>query len=236
MCPGTYHAPAASGAPLALERTCVALRPRTRKRFFRMRGAIHGTALSLFRRAIEQGNQYAWELIYTQYSSLVAGWVKNHPNFRAIDGETQEYVNPRIPSLWTATSNKFDQFTELSSLLAYLKMCVHSAITDETRKVSRAAVAREWDLPDESVAASSAKCRDFSGAGIPIHRGRCRILERGTHAPSQRQGTAGNLQSVCKWTQTRHHFCPAWETSLTPCPKFIESDRLCLSGCAEIRN
>ncbi|HVF24882.1 MAG TPA: hypothetical protein VNA23_03285 [Anaerolineales bacterium] len=44
----------------------------------------------LFRRAIRDTNQFAWDMVYAQYRSLVTGWVKNTTAFQA-SSEQMEY-------------------------------------------------------------------------------------------------------------------------------------------------
>ena len=93
----------------------------------------------LFRRAVCENDQSAWEIIYNQYQSLVTGWVKQHRGFEASGEEVQFFVTGafgKISSILTA--EKFDKFSELQSLLSYLKMCVHSVITDYNRVIERA--------------------------------------------------------------------------------------------------
>jgi DNA-directed RNA polymerase specialized sigma24 family protein len=105
----------------------------------------------IFRRALEGRDQLAWEAIYRQYCPLVAGWVARHPELAQSNGEIQEFVNGTFQRMWAAIPPaKFGRFGTLSSILAYLKMCVHSAIVEEARKAGalRRAVALDA-LPPE---------------------------------------------------------------------------------------
>ncbi len=95
----------------------------------------------LFRRAIIDQNQHAWEIIYAQYRSLVEGWVQRHPAFEASGEEAQYFVNGAFEKLWTSvTANKFGGFPDLKSVLRYLQMCVHSCIVDHVRMAEPAAL------------------------------------------------------------------------------------------------
>ena len=88
----------------------------------------------LFRRTIVTGDQKAHERLYIQYQSLVAGWVERHPSYLGTGEEVQYFVNRAFEKLWRAlTPAKFSQFNDLKALLAYLKMCTHSAIVDFSR-------------------------------------------------------------------------------------------------------
>ncbi len=108
------------------------------ERFFKRQ--IHDPAycFELFRRAIREDDQYAWELIYNQYESLVAGWVKQHQSLVATGEDVQYFVIGAFGKISKIlTAEKFNRFSDLQSLLYYLKMCVHSVITDYNRVVQR---------------------------------------------------------------------------------------------------
>jgi hypothetical protein len=88
----------------------------------------------LFRRAIIERKQGAWELVYAQYRSLVSGWVERHPAFQASGEEVQYFVNRAFEKMWAALGpEKFGHFPDLKSVLRYLQMCVHSVIVDFLR-------------------------------------------------------------------------------------------------------
>ena len=88
----------------------------------------------LFRLAIVEGEQFAWEAIYTQYKPLVGRWIQQHSGFETSGEEIQYFINRSFEKIWGALSpEKFRQFPDLGYLLRYLKMCVHSVITDYNR-------------------------------------------------------------------------------------------------------
>jgi len=88
----------------------------------------------LFRRAIEEGNSLAWDLICAQYQALVSGWVNQHHGFATSGEEVAYFVNGAFGKIsGTLSADRFHSFTDLGSLLRYLKMCVHSIITDYNR-------------------------------------------------------------------------------------------------------
>ena len=93
----------------------------------------------LFRRAIVESCQPAWDVIYAQYQPLVAGWVARHPAFALTGEEAQFFVNRAFEKMWVALDeSKFSRFPNLKSLLRYLQMCVHSTIVDQSRKAEQA--------------------------------------------------------------------------------------------------
>jgi hypothetical protein len=88
----------------------------------------------IFRRAILKRDEKAWDCVYNQYHSLVAGWVERHPLFQALDEDRDYFVNCAFEKLWAAlTPEKFSSFPVLKSILRYLQMCVHSVLTDAMR-------------------------------------------------------------------------------------------------------
>lgn len=92
----------------------------------------------LFRRAIREQDQSAWAIICLQYQPLVAGWVRQHSRFESSGEEVQYFVNGALGKIAiTLTPDKFSGFSDLGSLLRYLKMCVHSVIVDYFRFVEQ---------------------------------------------------------------------------------------------------
>jgi hypothetical protein len=92
----------------------------------------------LFRRAIRERDQLSWEMICQQYQPLVTGWVRQHPRFESSGEEIQYFVNGTFGKIaGTLTPEKFAGFSDIASLLSYLKMCVHSVIFDHSRKVDQ---------------------------------------------------------------------------------------------------
>jgi hypothetical protein len=119
--------------------------------FFRRQANDPRYCFELFRRAIQERSQRAWDLAYGQYRPLVAGWVLRHPAFPACGEEAEYLANRAFEKMWTAlTPDKFSHIPDLKSVLRYLQMCVHSVVVDEVRLGEPPAE----DLPaDESAAA-----------------------------------------------------------------------------------
>jgi hypothetical protein len=116
------------------------------ERFYR--GQAHDTRFSyeLFRRALVESNEIAWEHIYTHYSPLVESWVRRSGAF-ASSGESSEFfVGLAFTRFWRAIAVRFDQFPTLASLLHYLQLCAGSVVIDSVRAQSWAEM-----LPEEAI-------------------------------------------------------------------------------------
>jgi hypothetical protein len=93
-------------------------------------------------------DQAAWEAVYRQYAELtpvVRHWVERHSMFPATGEDPAYFVNRAFERLWAALdAQKFTHFPDLPAVLRYLKLCVHSSITDHARR------ARDEDgLPED---------------------------------------------------------------------------------------
>ena len=103
---------------------------------------IHDTSycFELFRRAVTERSELAWNAIIVQYKPLVARWVNRqadkHPDFPLAREEEQDFVDEAFIRFWHYfTSEKFHNSKGLDGILKYLKMCVNSAVLDILRKV-----------------------------------------------------------------------------------------------------
>ncbi|MFN8491784.1 MAG: sigma-70 family RNA polymerase sigma factor [Caldilineaceae bacterium] len=100
----------------------------------------------LFRQAIVERKQEAWERIYQNYSPLVFSWVINHPCFWKMGEDAAYFVNRAFEKMWVAlTPDKFAHFYDLPSLLKYLQTCVHSVVIDHARKLDQRARTLPFD-------------------------------------------------------------------------------------------
>jgi hypothetical protein len=141
---------ARSGDPLepavmelaALIRRCLA----ESERFYHNQPHDTSFAHELFRRALVECNEVAWEYIYTHYSPLVESWVRRCGAFSS-SGESSEYfVGAAFTRFWRAISGRFEQFPTLASLLHYLQLCAGSVVIDSVRTQSWAEM-----LPEEAI-------------------------------------------------------------------------------------
>jgi hypothetical protein len=117
------------------------------ERFYR--GQPHDTryAYELFRRALAERSEVAWEHLYEIYRPLVESWVRRSGAF-ASSGETSEYfVAPAFTRFWQAlTPERFASFPTLASLLHYLQLCSSCVVIDSVRAQSWAEM-----LPEEAI-------------------------------------------------------------------------------------
>jgi hypothetical protein len=120
------------------------------ERFYR--GQQHDTRFSyeLFRRALAERDEAAWEQLYLHYSSLVEGWIRRSGAFTS-SGESSEYfVVGAFTKFWRAlTPDRFASFPTLASLLQYLQLCSTSVVIDSVRAQSWAEM-----LPEETISPS----------------------------------------------------------------------------------
>jgi hypothetical protein len=131
------------------------------KLFFKRREHNTVFCFELFRRAIQGRDSSAWGNIYPCYSALVSSWVSQHPGFPST-GETVEYfVNGAFGKFSTTlTRERFQGFSDLGSVLRYLKLCVFSVIVDYNRLAEQGSLysldeaaekATEESSPEEQV-------------------------------------------------------------------------------------
>ena len=94
--------------------------------YFQRQNYDHSYCFELFRRAIQNNDQGALEVIIVQYQPLVARWVdkwiSQHPDFLLLDqGETEDFVAQAFERFWTSfTSAKLDKSQGLETVLKYL--------------------------------------------------------------------------------------------------------------------
>ena len=135
--------------------------------FFQRQAHDPAYCYELFRRAIVDRCQPAWDVIYAQYRPLVAGWVERHPAFAFSGEEVQFFVNRAFEKMWAALdSSKFARFPNLKSLLRYLQMCVHSTIVDQSRKAEQAVASVQVESLSDRSAADGPRHDDPALAGV----------------------------------------------------------------------
>lgn len=128
----------------ALEQHCAV----QSERFYR--GQPHDTrfAYELFRRALVERNEIAWEYIFNHYHGLVESWVRRSGAFIS-SGESSEYfVVSAFTRFWQAiTAERFASFTSLAALLHYLQLCAGCVVIDSVRAQSWAEMMPEENIP-----------------------------------------------------------------------------------------
>jgi DNA-directed RNA polymerase specialized sigma24 family protein len=103
----------------------------------------------LFRRAIRDRSETAWDAIVSQYRGILLAWIRRHPASVAAGEDDDYWVNRSFERFWRAIGpDRFDQFASLAALMNYLKVCVHSVLLDEIR--SRESAPRD-PLPESEI-------------------------------------------------------------------------------------
>jgi hypothetical protein len=133
----------------------------------------------LLRRALAEDLPEAFARTYRIYEQQVLAWVYSHGRFHQVDESAEFFAGWALRSFYFGVRGpKFASFPSLAHLLAYLKSCVHTAITQYLRDrlpapgVSLATVgepSREVDL-GEGVAA--AELWDHIAGLLPDERDR----------------------------------------------------------------
>jgi len=103
------------------------------------RGRTHDTrfAYELFRRAVVERDELAWEHIYTHYSPLIEGWVRRSSAFASCGESSEFFVGAAFTKFWRAMSpERFATFPTLAALLQYLQLCTSSVVIDSVRAQS----------------------------------------------------------------------------------------------------
>ncbi len=88
----------------------------------------------LFRRAVGERDQEAWDAVFAQYRGVVLAWVRQHPAGSVVREDDEYWVNRSFERFWSAVgSERFVLFPNLAAVLRYLKMCAHSVLLDAVR-------------------------------------------------------------------------------------------------------
>src|SRR5215216_1127040 len=86
-------------------------------------------AHELFRRALVERDEQAWEHVYTHYSPLVEGWVRRSGAFASCGESSEFFVGAAFTKFWRAMSpERFATFPTLAALLQYLQLCTSSVV------------------------------------------------------------------------------------------------------------
>jgi DNA-directed RNA polymerase specialized sigma24 family protein len=109
-------------------------------------------AHELFRRALVERDEAAWEHIYAHYSPLVESWVRRSGAFAGSGESSEFFVGAAFTKFWRAvTPDRFVTFATLAALLSYLQLCTGSVVIDSVRAQSWAEVVSDQALPPGQV-------------------------------------------------------------------------------------
>ena len=163
-----------SVSPLAdLEKRCA----EETQRFFNRETYLSDDCFEIFRRALAQRDPYAWEAVFSQYHRLTEKWANRHPERAHAHDSADDYGVLGFERMWAAVSPaKFAQFRDLRAVLAYLKMCVHSAIIEDLRRSSFLARAAALDdVPEGGEAAVPAPAEAATERTVLTHEARSAV-------------------------------------------------------------
>jgi len=107
--------------------------------------------VELFRRAIDEGDSQAWATVIELYRGLLISQAGRQV-VRGLVAEDDGFcVDRAFQRFWRATrSHGMNQFTDLASILKYLKMCLLSVLLDEARARRRQPCTPIDDVPPEA--------------------------------------------------------------------------------------
>ncbi|MDQ2996381.1 MAG: sigma-70 family RNA polymerase sigma factor [Chloroflexota bacterium] len=114
-------------------------------------------AHELFRRALVERDEIAWEHVYTHYSPLVESWVRRSGAFVGSGESSEFFIGAAFTKFWRAVSpERFATFATLAALLSYLQLCTSSVVIDSVRAQSWAEMVADDTLPADQTPRASA--------------------------------------------------------------------------------
>lgn len=91
-------------------------------------------SFDLFRRAVVEREQLAWEEIHRRYHSLMVAWARQSSVASTLTEHYEDIADQAFARAWSAmTPARFADFPNLAALLAYLRSCVSTVIIDMVR-------------------------------------------------------------------------------------------------------
>lgn len=94
--------------------------------------------LELFRRAVVEDDQAAWQALYTQYRGLLGQWGAGS------ELELDDLVNETFARFWQGLrGHDFDRFPSLEAVLGYLRQCARSLAIDAARRRKQQSAVQE---------------------------------------------------------------------------------------------
>jgi hypothetical protein len=105
------------------------------EKFFRRIVYEADYCFELLRRALADMQADAFTRVYQIYFPQVQRWIYRHPRFPETNEPADYFANIALSSFYFALrGEKFSRFAQLSDVLAYLKACVHTAISQYLRR------------------------------------------------------------------------------------------------------
>lgn len=110
----------------------------------------------LLRRAFALGSEEAVALVYQVYERRVLAWVYSHTRFASTGEDAEFFASWAFHNCYRALQGeKFARFPTLAHILAYLKLCVHTAIVHYLRDQGPAAAASIDQIAEPSTPGES---------------------------------------------------------------------------------
>ena len=115
--------------------------------------ATHDQAgLELFRRALDQRDDAAWQAVIEIYRGLLMAQAGRRVVRGLVVEDNDFCVDRAFQRFWQATSSgRAKQFNDLASILKYLQLCLGSVLLDQARARRRQAWVSIDDVPPEAI-------------------------------------------------------------------------------------
>jgi DNA-directed RNA polymerase specialized sigma24 family protein len=150
--PNARATPGAS-SPILAQMTIMALAQRCtveNQRFRHGQASDQRYAHELFRRALVERDDLAWEYLYSQYRGLVERWVRNNAALTGSNEPVEHLVDEAFVRFWQAIpAERFGKFPTVAALLRYLQLCASCVVIDSARAQTSARIAAEKLSPLE---------------------------------------------------------------------------------------
>ncbi|GAB4211168.1 MAG: hypothetical protein OHK0022_45420 [Roseiflexaceae bacterium] len=147
------------------------------EKFNRRQASDSRFCFELLRRALAEGAAEALTRVYQIYERQVLGWVYRHPGYLRTGEDAEYFAGAALTAFYFALRGpNFARFEALPKALAYLKLCVHTAIAQylrDQRPESAAPFAEGEEpssLPDLGAGAEAAELWDYIQRLLPDPR------------------------------------------------------------------
>lgn len=104
-------------------------------RFRKSLDYVEAYCFELFRRAFDDSSSEALASVYQVYFPFVMSWVHRHPSFDSQRMVDEHAVSDSMSQfIYNMRRKPFQDFANVSAIMAYLKKCVHTAVIAEYRQ------------------------------------------------------------------------------------------------------
>jgi DNA-directed RNA polymerase specialized sigma24 family protein len=107
-------------------------------RYYRSEANDGRFGYQLFRRAIVERDEAAWQAVERIYRGQLERWARCHRLYQQAGEEAEALANRALENLWRRVDpDTFNSFPNLNSLLGYLQRCVYNLVIDQARMRAR---------------------------------------------------------------------------------------------------